>query len=118
MPATVWAWLEQRGVKPKQALPAAANGTAVASMGRLRGPSLQRSPPRAWRCPSGLTMVSAPGGRRDKKGYSGVTTYVREAYAPLSCEADCLGDGGGDEDLDREGRWADTGEARSGHQGG
>ncbi|KAL4447344.1 hypothetical protein ABPG77_007377 [Micractinium sp. CCAP 211/92] len=41
---------------------------------------------------------------REKKGYSGVTTYVSEAYAPLSCKADCLGGGGGDDDLDREGR--------------
>ncbi|KAL4443537.1 hypothetical protein ABPG75_011274 [Micractinium tetrahymenae] len=41
---------------------------------------------------------------REKKGYSGVTTYASEAFAPLSCEADCLGDGEEEEDLDREGR--------------
>lgn len=41
---------------------------------------------------------------REKKGYSGVTTYGSEAFAPLSYEADCLGAGGEEEDLDREGR--------------
>lgn len=39
---------------------------------------------------------------REKKGYSGVTTYASDAYAPLSCQADCLGSG--EEDIDREGR--------------
>lgn len=48
-------------------------------------------------------------GCREKKGYSGVTTYGSEAFAPLSYEADCLGAGGEEEDLDREGRWASRG---------
>lgn len=34
-----------------------------------------------------------------------MATYASEAYAPLSAEADCLGEGDDDEDLDREGRW-------------
>lgn len=56
-----------------------------------------------------VAVPAPPGGCREKKGYSGVTTYVSEAYAPLSCEADCLGGGGGDDDLDREGRWTSGG---------
>lgn len=39
---------------------------------------------------------------REKKGYSGVTTYASEAWAPLSAESDCLGSG--EDDIDREGR--------------
>ncbi|KAK9819914.1 hypothetical protein WJX72_003899 [[Myrmecia] bisecta] len=39
---------------------------------------------------------------REKKGYSGVTTYASTAYSPVKAEADCLGDG--ESDLDREGR--------------
>ena len=54
--------------------------------------------------------------RREKKGYSGVTTYcAAPAYAPRACQTDCLGGDGGpasgassdapaDADLDREGR--------------
>lgn len=46
---------------------------------------------------------------REKKGYSGVTTYASEAWAPLSAEADCLQAAEGEEeeekaDLNREGR--------------
>ncbi|GAB4818347.1 hypothetical protein N2152v2_005393 [Parachlorella kessleri] len=37
---------------------------------------------------------------QDRKGYSGVVTYASTGYAPLACEADCLGE----EELDREGR--------------
>ncbi|PRW56659.1 Exodeoxyribonuclease III [Chlorella sorokiniana] len=39
---------------------------------------------------------------REKKGYSGVTTYASEAWAPLIAESDCLGSG--EDDIDREGR--------------
>ena len=39
---------------------------------------------------------------REKKGYSGVTTYASTDYAPLDCEVDSLGSG--EDDIDREGR--------------
>ncbi|GBG89045.1 hypothetical protein CBR_g48654 [Chara braunii] len=43
---------------------------------------------------------------REKKGYSGVATYVKEALLPLDACADCLGNSTGqsEEDIDREGR--------------
>ena len=40
---------------------------------------------------------------REKRGYSGVVTYTREAWAPLAADADCLGDSAEDL-LSREGR--------------
>ncbi|KAK9846503.1 hypothetical protein WJX81_005404 [Elliptochloris bilobata] len=43
---------------------------------------------------------------RQKMGYSGVVTYVRERFSPLSAKADCLD--GGESDLDREGRTVET----------
>jgi hypothetical protein len=39
---------------------------------------------------------------REKKGYSGVTTYASTGYAPLASEVDSLGSG--EDDIDREGR--------------
>ncbi|CAL8460704.1 g235 [Coccomyxa elongata] len=39
---------------------------------------------------------------REKKGYSGVATYVAERYSPIDAQVDCLGTGSAD--IDREGR--------------
>ena len=39
---------------------------------------------------------------RERKGYSGVTTWVAAPYSPIAASVDCLGDG--DDDIDREGR--------------
>ncbi len=40
---------------------------------------------------------------REKKGYSGVATYVADKYSPIDAQVDCLGSGNAD--IDREGRW-------------
>lgn len=41
---------------------------------------------------------------REKKGYSGVVTYVKEALSPLDAKADWLGENSSAEDLCNEGR--------------
>ncbi|GAQ78726.1 putative endonuclease/exonuclease/phosphatase family protein [Klebsormidium nitens] len=43
---------------------------------------------------------------QNKKGYSGVVTYVKEGFSPLDAAADCLpgGGGGGEDDITQEGR--------------
>jgi hypothetical protein len=45
---------------------------------------------------------------RKKKGYSGVTTWAATpSFSPVAAEADSLG--GGDDDIDKEGRWGGEG---------
>lgn len=43
---------------------------------------------------------------QEKRGYSGVVTYCASALSPLAAEADCLG--GGEGDIDKEGRQVDA----------
>jgi len=75
----------------------------------LSSPSIHRAcflrpcPCLTLACPSTWSAtLPATTPLREKKGYSGVSTYASTAYAPLSCEADCLGSG--EDDIDREGR--------------
>ena len=44
----------------------------------------------------------------DRKGYSGVATYVRLQHAALDAQTDCLELGDEGEGLDREGRYVST----------
>jgi hypothetical protein len=42
----------------------------------------------------------------EKRGYSGVTSYISSCYAPVSCQMDGLSGSGGADVIDREGRHA------------